>query len=157
MKKGVGGIEFVIAVTFFLVSFWYVFLQASEMLTEEPVNEDLRQPIIKMYSGHIIKNPGTPSDWDSGFTDFGLAYYENGRTFNNILDEDKLDYADNVSCENIDVNLFKKNDFGFEVTSNTGTWACNNPPKKDVLLERFVYVRSSNGEYHPAVIGVWST
>lgn len=157
MKKGVSGIEFIIAVTFFLIAFWYVFVETSEMLTEEPIQEDFRQPIIQLYSGYIIKNPGNPEEWEQNPNDFGLAYHENGKTFKNVLDSDKLNYSNHTACSALKPNLFKGINLGFKVTSQYGTWQCTSPPRRDVLMKRLVYVHFSNKSYYPAVLEAWAT
>jgi len=138
MKRASTGFEFVIAVTLFLIAFWYIFLQVSEMFTSEPIREDTRQPIIQFYSGYIIKNPGEPPNWETNPSDFGLAYYGNGRTHLNIVDKKKLDYSNSTDCEALKPGVLTGMSFGFKVTSQYGEWACNNPPKKGVIIKRFI-------------------
>lgn len=156
MSKGVGGIEFVIAVTFFLIAFWYVFIESSMMLIDEPVQEDVRQPILQLYSGYIIKNPGSPPDWDSNPDDFGLAYYDNGKIYKNILDHDKLEHANSTDCSSLEPFLTNGINLGFRVTSQYGTWECQNPPRKDALMKRFVYIHFPQQTQYPAVLEVWA-
>lgn len=156
-KKAATGFEFIIAVTFFLIAFWYIFLQTSEMFTTKDVQEDMRQPILQFYSGYIIKNPGDHPNWTTSPSDFGLALYKNGRAYPNILSKEKLDYANSVNCSSIRPKLFAGLDFGFKVTSQYGEWECNNPPKKSILIKRFIYIYFENNSYQPGVLEAWAT
>lgn len=155
-KRAATGFEFIIAVTFFLIAFWYIFLQTTEMFTGKTVQEDTRQPILQFYSGYIIKNPGDPPAWETSPSDFGLAHYENGKTYPNILDKAKLDYANSTDCSALRPKIFKGLDFGFRVTSQYGEWECNNPPKKSVLIKRLIYIYFENKSYRPGVLEAWA-
>ncbi|MCD4740314.1 hypothetical protein K8R43_03930 [archaeon] len=154
MKKGVSGIEFIVAVTFFLIAFWYVFIETSEMIMDKPVQVDVRQPALQFYSGYIIKNPGEPADWDENPDDFALAYYDE-KTHRNILDHTKLNYANQTNCSSLTPAIMNGIDIGFKVTSQYGTWQCQNPPRKDAMITRLVYIHVPRRTQYAGTLEVW--
>jgi hypothetical protein len=155
MRKGVAGIEFVVAVSLFLIGFWLVYTESAVMLTPNPQHSDARQPAIEYYSNVLLHDPGSPKDWTWSPSEFGLAYYENDETFYNILDYNKLEWMADRDCDWLWVNQVTGMRFAVEVLSKRKTWSCSTDIKKEAFVERPVYIRIANHSYDPGVLRVW--
>jgi hypothetical protein len=158
-KKGNMGLEFVIAVTLFLMAFWFIYLQSTFLLLPKTMRNDVRQPGADFVASKLVMDPGyksgapTPEDWDNvtGYDDLGFALYDLG-TKANVLDRDKLDAVNGTACNTLKMSVFK-GDFAYEVESNH-KWSCVASFTKDAFVQRAVYVKSG-GAYWDGVIKVW--
>ena len=158
MRRGVAGIEFVVAISLFLIGFWVVYAESAIMLTPNPQQADARHPAIEYYSNVLAHDPGFPKDWSDSPDEFGLAYYNNNRVYYNILDSEKLDFmADEEyrNCDDLALRQFKGMRFAIEVVTKSKTWSCSTDIRKEAVIERPVYVRIPGHSYHVGVLRVW--
>jgi len=155
MRKGVAGIEFVVAVSLFLVGFWVVYTEGATMLTPNPEQSDARQPVIEYYSNVLAHEPGYPKEWTTSPGEFGLAYYNNNETFYNVLDSVKLDYLAGQTCDSLKPLQFTGMRFAIEVVTKKKLWNCSTDMRKEALVERPVYVLLNGHSYEPGLLRVW--
>ncbi len=158
-KKGSVGLEFVVAISLFLVAFWFIYLQSTVLLLPKTFRNDVRQPGAEFVSTKLISDAGyessigTPEDWDAGtgYDELGFALYSGG-TKSGILDRDKLTATNGTNCEGLKLDVFE-GEFAYEVHSNL-FFACNAKFNKNAYVQRPIYVKSG-GAYWKGVMRVW--
>ena len=158
-KKGSMGLEFVVAISLFLVAFWFIYLQSTVLLLPKTFRNDVRQPGAEFVSTKLMSDPGyksgiaTPEDWDAGtgYDELGLALYS-GSTKQGVLDRNKLNAVNGTSCSSLKLDVFE-GEFAYEVHSNL-FWACDAGFDKNAYVQRPVYVKVG-GAYWKGVIRVW--
>ena len=150
MRKGAGGIEFVVAMALFLTAFWFIYLQGSSLLTYRMMRSDVRHPAAELFSDICVKDSVDPAEWG---TSFGLAY-GGGTVQQNILDASKLDAMHGQPCP--EPPQFSGLSFKVYVQTKAKSWECSSPITEGAYIERPVYVRMNSGAYKEGLIRVYA-
>jgi len=155
--KGIAGYDFVISLALFAIIYLYLFNFMPFLTTGSRSSTDILLEETRQLSDEIVKSAGYPENWTSinNMEKLGLCYY-NKLTYENILDEKKIEEIAGVNCSDLETKTITNMKFAIEIKTQTGPYCCpaSIPPKARVM-QRTAYVFDGYAST-PALVKVYT-